>query len=36
MAMVYLFFQGSATLKPADVADMVSHRSKVGYGNIIV
>mgnify|MGYP000252019804 CR=1 FL=1 len=28
-------FQGSAPLKPADVAAMVNHRNKVGYGDVI-
>jgi len=28
--------QGSAPLKPADVAAMVNHRDKVGYGDVIV
>jgi len=28
--------QGFAPLKPGDVAAMVNHRSKVGYGDVIV
>jgi len=36
MSCALLFTQGSAPLKPADVAAMVNHRNRVGYGGIIV
>jgi len=36
VCLVVSFFQGSAPLKPADVAAMVNHRDKVGYGEIVV
>jgi len=36
VCLVWSSFQGSAPLKPADVAAMVDHRNKVGYGDVIV